>query len=55
MESALARGLAPACYTTTWDTTGTEQGTDGGKKSDHVHDDMAVVQTTPHLLGVSEF
>ncbi|GEP59823.1 hypothetical protein RSO01_69890 [Reyranella soli] len=23
MESALARGLAPASYTTTWDTTGT--------------------------------
>jgi len=32
-----------------------EQGTDGGQKSDHAHDGMAVVHETPHLLGVFDF
>ena len=32
-----------------------EQGTDRGQKGDHVHDGMAVVHETLHLLGVSEF
>ena len=32
-----------------------EQGTDGGQKSDHAHDGMAVVQETLHLLGVFDF
>ena len=32
-----------------------EQGTDRGQKCDHVHEGMAVVHETLHLLGVSEF
>ena len=32
-----------------------EQGTDGGQKSDHAHDGMAVVQETLHLLSVFDF
>jgi hypothetical protein len=29
-----------------------EQGTDGGQKSDHARDGMAMVHETLHLLGV---
>ena len=32
-----------------------EHGTDGGQKSDHAHDGMAVVQETLHLLVVFDF
>ena len=32
-----------------------EQGTDGGQKSDHARDGMAVVEETLHLLGVFDF
>ena len=32
-----------------------EQGTDRGQNCDHVHDGMAVVHETLHLLGVAEF